>query len=392
LFFRKGAYEPGSKGGQELIAHELTHVVQQTGEIQRQQQPTANCATPPIANSPELVATLQNIENAYSSTYGIHNQQLIAMTTFYTDIEKSDPPTPTEQALTVAASATIGSATAFIGLRIANNIARSLTTSAEVTAARLSIFVANQITDNCKDQGKLGAQRSLQSSRGSRDAKFRFKRALVDGITQSAMTATETFNNNRDSYQTNPNGLIEARALLNSLHTQMQNAYDLQYAQVVSQWSTLQTNWAGLPGDRGILVLQIRCMTPGADIQIVGSTLEGLNQAMRASLAGLNTVSIGELGLSVRVEGENPNWIWGTTHSSDKISLTFVEGRAGRHIPYFEHSGHTAYFLIARGVAKYGFQSESLQSIPDPLQETSALLMFNEILNFPLSRLGNLEG
>lgn len=32
VFFRKGAYEPGSRGGQELIAHELTHVVQQNGE------------------------------------------------------------------------------------------------------------------------------------------------------------------------------------------------------------------------------------------------------------------------------------------------------------------------------------------------------------------------
>jgi hypothetical protein len=29
VFFRQGAYEPSSRGGQELIAHELTHVVQQ---------------------------------------------------------------------------------------------------------------------------------------------------------------------------------------------------------------------------------------------------------------------------------------------------------------------------------------------------------------------------
>ena len=29
LFFKKGEYQPGSRGGQELIAHELTHVVQQ---------------------------------------------------------------------------------------------------------------------------------------------------------------------------------------------------------------------------------------------------------------------------------------------------------------------------------------------------------------------------
>ena len=31
VFFRKGAYEPRSQGGQELIAHELTHVMQQNG-------------------------------------------------------------------------------------------------------------------------------------------------------------------------------------------------------------------------------------------------------------------------------------------------------------------------------------------------------------------------
>ncbi|QKQ77708.1 DUF4157 domain-containing protein [Nostoc sp. TCL240-02] len=30
VFFRQGEYNPGSRGGQELIAHELTHVVQQT--------------------------------------------------------------------------------------------------------------------------------------------------------------------------------------------------------------------------------------------------------------------------------------------------------------------------------------------------------------------------
>ena len=31
IFFRQGAYKPESRGGQELIAHELTHVVQQNG-------------------------------------------------------------------------------------------------------------------------------------------------------------------------------------------------------------------------------------------------------------------------------------------------------------------------------------------------------------------------
>jgi hypothetical protein len=34
IFFRQGEYSPGSSSGKELLAHELTHVVQQTGGIQ----------------------------------------------------------------------------------------------------------------------------------------------------------------------------------------------------------------------------------------------------------------------------------------------------------------------------------------------------------------------
>ena len=34
VFFRQGEYNPGSRGGQELIAHEMTHVVQQKGAAQ----------------------------------------------------------------------------------------------------------------------------------------------------------------------------------------------------------------------------------------------------------------------------------------------------------------------------------------------------------------------
>jgi hypothetical protein len=38
LFFRQGAYEPNSASGKELLAHELTHVVQQNGsQVQKKQ-------------------------------------------------------------------------------------------------------------------------------------------------------------------------------------------------------------------------------------------------------------------------------------------------------------------------------------------------------------------
>jgi hypothetical protein len=41
IFFREGEYNPSSKGGQELIAHELTHVVQQNQSVARKAKPNS---------------------------------------------------------------------------------------------------------------------------------------------------------------------------------------------------------------------------------------------------------------------------------------------------------------------------------------------------------------
>lgn len=47
LFFRQGAYQPSSRAGQELLAHELTHVVQQNGKsIQPSPHPQSPAAEP----------------------------------------------------------------------------------------------------------------------------------------------------------------------------------------------------------------------------------------------------------------------------------------------------------------------------------------------------------
>ncbi|WP_448265574.1 eCIS core domain-containing protein [Nostoc sp. DSM 114159] len=56
VFFRQGEYNPGSRGGQELIAHELTHVVQQNGGAVQGQNPTVvqayNLTQVPYETSP----------------------------------------------------------------------------------------------------------------------------------------------------------------------------------------------------------------------------------------------------------------------------------------------------------------------------------------------------
>ena len=60
IFFKQGAYQPKSRQGQELLAHELTHVVQQSGRgaiVQRKVSAPAQ-KTPPPAASPQPAAAV----------------------------------------------------------------------------------------------------------------------------------------------------------------------------------------------------------------------------------------------------------------------------------------------------------------------------------------------
>jgi Domain of unknown function (DUF4157) len=55
IFFRLGEYNPGSRGGQELLTHELTHVVQQNGSaVLREKEEKA---LKPISVSSQIVQT-----------------------------------------------------------------------------------------------------------------------------------------------------------------------------------------------------------------------------------------------------------------------------------------------------------------------------------------------
>ena len=78
VFFRQGEYNPGSRGGQELLAHELTHVVQQGGSaVQRspKNQMTEPGATG-IAYTPSGKGThdIQRVKEASEYTHIVINK------------------------------------------------------------------------------------------------------------------------------------------------------------------------------------------------------------------------------------------------------------------------------------------------------------------------------
>lgn len=55
LFFRRGEYNPATTTGQELLAHELTHVIQQNGGVIQRQTATGNCRCPACTGATEIV-------------------------------------------------------------------------------------------------------------------------------------------------------------------------------------------------------------------------------------------------------------------------------------------------------------------------------------------------
>jgi hypothetical protein len=79
VFFRQGAYEPRSRGGQELIAHELTHVVQQKGHLS---------FAPPIQR---LIESYQpgKLRTNYKVMAGLNQQQMDNIQNLHDDPSKT---------------------------------------------------------------------------------------------------------------------------------------------------------------------------------------------------------------------------------------------------------------------------------------------------------------
>ncbi|MFQ5418814.1 MAG: DUF4157 domain-containing protein, partial [Anaerolineae bacterium] len=72
IFFRQGEYNPGGSGGQELLAHELTHVVQQTGGGQLQRSPRNDKAQQEQAHEADSTDTASHQSPSTAETHSSH--------------------------------------------------------------------------------------------------------------------------------------------------------------------------------------------------------------------------------------------------------------------------------------------------------------------------------
>jgi hypothetical protein len=120
VFFRSGEYNPESREGEELIAHELTHVVQQNGqavqrsplspEVQREAMPEEDLQAKSTVQSEEAIAELRDFqEMANNSPQTKQAAQLQVMADNYSDqqqqpVQKKESLTGATTSLTTALS------------------------------------------------------------------------------------------------------------------------------------------------------------------------------------------------------------------------------------------------------------------------------------------------
>ena len=67
IFFSQGAYQPGSSSGRELIAHELTHVVQQDGDKVRRAMTVSQPGDPHEVEAEETARAVMRLESSSAS-------------------------------------------------------------------------------------------------------------------------------------------------------------------------------------------------------------------------------------------------------------------------------------------------------------------------------------
>jgi uncharacterized protein DUF4157 len=80
IFFRQGEYSPGSSGGRELLAHELTHVVQQNGDGVQRKMDVSQPGDPHEVEADQMAAAVMKQEQrggATSAEASVQRQEML---------------------------------------------------------------------------------------------------------------------------------------------------------------------------------------------------------------------------------------------------------------------------------------------------------------------------
>jgi len=97
IFFRQGAYEPGSSTGRELIAHELTHVVQQDGDRVKRAMSVSQPGDPHEVEAEQTARAVMQQEQATPAQRSEKEEEPPVMASRHSGDAQRQPEAPKEE-------------------------------------------------------------------------------------------------------------------------------------------------------------------------------------------------------------------------------------------------------------------------------------------------------
>ena len=316
IVFGAGEYDPGTREGQRLIAHELTHVVQQRGDataastVQRDPVPQATKDTPLTAG---FASHMLRVQNEYGRLFDRQKDGLFRVKDA---LQLKDDKI---SLLELVATAAVGMALMAV-LGPVGPAAEGLL-AAENEGGRLIIEKTLELaTDVAKDAAKKKVEHTFHEPKKS-DPVANFIEAQSLALDDAKTQALNNFATNIPAYSADPNGQAVLAAMETAISKQADSAEALAVAAFAGAWASLVAEagdsskaWANDDYERyaekgalevGVRVTNAPIRGPG-DITITDSNWRGIKREMERIVKEHGEATIGTLGVNLRITIQTP--------------------------------------------------------------------------------------
>ncbi|MCW3058999.1 MAG: hypothetical protein JWQ02_820 [Capsulimonas sp.] len=430
IAFRSGEYSPGGSDGKRLLAHELTHVVQQGAtsgpSLSRAPQTTASSrsvvqrdpttpttATPSAAPAPtdakavvpkaSVSETVQAIVVQYQAMF---DKQMEAVKQLEADFGKVDDSSMTDMAIQAGVQFAIGAALGALAERVAleagkaagnfilnralktaepagmisaEELAKFDTESARAQAASLATKGGAWLGGKAKESvPKVYAQISSSLKESQKfmeahrlsliDLKLEAQKDILLNIapTLEAMPPAE--------------GAVAAGRLLKGLEETYQSAVQVQYLQSVAQWGQIMSGGPGADltaARRGVLRISYSATDPIADITITSAEITDMDKDTLSRIhdtEALKNMKLRDFPIAKVFSGSGAN---------DSPPFIVMPSGGAPEIRTFTP-------WTVKRAAKYGIDTNTVDS--RNVHAIVVALMMGEFGEMPLSKLGTISG
>lgn len=412
IYFAAGKYAPNTADGAHLLAHELTHTVQQSGRsavqaklIQREagSAPAKGAATSAVKDP---TTHIEKAKNAYQSCF---EKQLLGLDNLKTDFGTKDQPSIGEEALKLAVSVALSAAAGHLAAGIANAVVqRSARYAAERGAAQaeksamehfidqnskpddpaespLAKAVAAKMGEHIKTGLEFSAPKAVGALSGGTPSFQKFYEAQRKSLIEVKKSAIDFLIDSTEEFKTKSNGYDEARALCDGVTEAYEVAESTQYLKSLTEWWKLAGD-GGVLNRPGKLVVVLDAPTPDAPLNPVGARAKGLNDAMRARLksdAAIGSTVLWECGLpvvfTIKIKAFG-NWI--TDYTFD------IAGKAGGPPLEFPTSGTPAWWMYYRN---HGHDPKPGERTDETALAVAWAIWADRMNKLTLGSIGNIE-